>query len=214
MSCILDVNWNAINSISNIIIALIAFLSLIISLRVSWNYRKQRREDIRARLSFSIIEWQNKYMLKITNVGKETAYKINIKVTGSPISDNLYSFVRDVFNKLSSMYFCLEVGHSALYLISPTERCNNEEGFEGIEMHHAHEIHAWLNNYDDEDIIIKGQYCEKYEIDEHFSIREFLLYGSFERKNAVEEIADAFVSRDPSDNTIQKSICKIAKSVS
>lgn len=207
----METNWESINAISNIVMAAIAILSLSFSLYLGWNNWKQRREDVRARLYFSIIDWQNKYMLKITNVGKETAYKINIKVTGLPISENLYSFVRDVFQKLSSMYFCLEAGHSALYLISPTERCKNEEGIEGMEMHYAPEINAWLKKYDNEDIIIKGQYCERYIIDEQFSIREYLLYGSFERKDAVEEIADAFVSRDPSDNTIQKSISKIAK---
>lgn len=191
----METNWESINAISNIVMAGIALLSLLLSLYLGWNNRKQRREDVRARLYFSIIDWQDKYMLKITNVGKETAYKINIKVTGLPISENLYSFVRDVFQKLSSMYFCLEAGHSAFYLISPTERCKNEEGIEGMEIHYAPEIHAWLKKYDDKDIYISGHYCDRYKIREQFSIREFLLYGSFEHKEPLEEIADAIVSR-------------------
>jgi hypothetical protein len=207
----MEINWECINAISNIVMASIALSSLLLSLYLVCNNRRQRQEDVRARLYFGIVDWQNKYMLKITNVGKETAYRINIRVTGAPISDNLYSFVRDVFKKLSSIYFCLEAGHSAYYLISPTERCANEEGLEKGEKHSSTEIREWLIKYDDEDICIEGEYCDRYSVCEKFSIREFLLIGSFEHKEPIEEIADAILSRDPSDHKIQNSISKIAK---
>lgn len=205
-------DWEFINAISNIVMAAIALISLLYSLYLGWTNRKQRQEDLRARLSISIVDWHNKYMLKVTNVGKETAYRVTLKVSGKPISENLYSFVREVFEKLSSISFCLEAGNSVFYLISPTEHWKKEEGI-GEDVRSWNEIIEWLKKYDDEDIVIRGSYCDRYEIREQFSIREFQLYGSFEHKEAFEEIADAFVSRDPKDKNIQKNMELIAKAM-
>lgn len=210
----METNWQCINTISNIVMASIALLSLLYSLYVGLDNRRQRKEDVRARLLFSIIEWQNMYMLKINNVGKEPAYDIIIKVTGEPIHGNLDKFVRTTFDKLSHIKFCIQAGKSVYYLISPSEHCkNNRNGLEGQEEHNSKEIMDWLAKYDNKDINIVGRYCGKYVIDEHFSIREFLLYGSFEIKEPIEEIADAFVSRDPSDNVIQKNIESIKNAI-
>lgn len=206
-------NWECINAISNIAIATIALASFLFSLHLGWKNRKQRQEDVRARLSISIVSWQNKYMLKVSNVGKETAYNVVLRVSGKPISENLYSFVKIVFDKLSRMYFCLEAGKSAYYLISPDEKCGDEEGIEGVETHSGKEIREWLKKYDDEDIAIMASYCDKYEINEKFSIREFLLYGSFDHKDALEEIADAIVSRDPNVKNVQKNLDLIAREI-
>lgn len=203
-------NWVAISAISNIVMAAIALISFLFSLYLGWRNRIQRQEDLRARLSISIVDWHNKYMLKVTNVGKETAYHVKLKVSGKPISDNLYSFVRGVFEKLSSISFCLEAGNSAFYLISPTEQSKKEEGI-GDDVRSWNEIIEWLKKYDDEDIVIRGSYCDRYVIKEQFSIREFQLYGSFEHKEALEEIADAIVSKDPNDRNIQHSLHNLAK---
>lgn len=206
-------NYDLINTLSNIVLATIALLSLMLNFYLIYRERKNRIENVRARLYFSIADWNNKYMLKVSNVGKETAYHINLKVSGRPISENLYSFVIQVFDRLSDIVFSLEAGRSVYYLISPTERCGDEEGIKGIETHSGNEICEWLKKYEDEDIMVSGSYCDKYDIKETFSIREFLLYGSFEHKDALEEIADAFVSRNPSDKSIQKNIDVIAKAV-
>lgn len=202
----MSINWDNINTIANIAMTVIALVSLALNFYLLRREKKLRNEDIRARLSISIVDWQGKYMLKVTNVGKETAYKIKLDVSGKSIEENLYSFVREAFAKLSKISFCLEVGQSAYYLISPDERCKGEEGLEGYETISSRDIIDWLKNYDNESIFVKGQYCDKYKIKEELSIREYLLYGSFEVKDPIQELADAFSSRDPKDKNIQKNI--------
>ena len=210
---ILDTNWTAIGAISNISVAFLALISICVSLYLNRKNSNQRKEEIRARLSLSIVNWKNMYMLKISNVGKETAYNVHLIVEGKPVVQNLFDFVRQTFEKLSKMSFCIEAGQSVFYLLSPDEHFKGHQGLEGGESISSSSILKWLQFHDNEDIIINGTYCDKYKINENFSIREFSLKGSFEHLDAIEEIADASLSRDPSDNYIQKSISAIAKAV-
>ena len=50
------VNWEAVSAISNIVMAAIAFMSLGVSFYLLHKERKQRIEDNRARIDFSIIK--------------------------------------------------------------------------------------------------------------------------------------------------------------
>lgn len=210
---ILDINWTELSTKADIAVALIALLSLVLNFYLIRNNKKERKEDIRARLSFSIINWHGFYMLRIANVGKETAYHINLNVTGKPIIENLYPFVRSVFEKLSKMSFCLEAGKDAYYLISPDESSNRYNGLEGDLQLSSSKIQEWLQEYDDEDIHITGKYCDKYKVQEDLSIREYLIWGSFEHKDAIEYIADSLLSRDPKVKSIQNNIDLIAKAI-
>lgn len=64
------VNWEAVSAISNIVMATIAFMSLGVSFYLLHKERKQRIEDNRARIDFSIIKHRHGYYLCVENVGK------------------------------------------------------------------------------------------------------------------------------------------------
>ena len=59
------VNWEAVSAISNIVMAAIAFMSLGVSFFLLHKERKQRIEDNRARIDFSIIKHMHGYYLCI-----------------------------------------------------------------------------------------------------------------------------------------------------
>lgn len=202
--CIID--WNALSAIANICIALLALFTYLYTRSQTKKQDEIRFEDVRARLSFSIVDWNNHYMLKITNVGKETAYNIELNVSGSPITENLISFVKEVFVNLRSTTICIEAGQSVFYLVSPTEKAKGLYGIEGQELVGAKDIQEWLGNHDKEKIIITGKYNNRHIIDESFCIRDYAQYGAFEHKEPIEEIADAIYSRDPNAKNIQKNI--------
>lgn len=207
--CVID--WNAISAIANICIALLALFTYLYTRSQAKKNEQLRFEDVRARLSFSIVDWHDYYMLKITNVGKETAYDIQLNISGTPISESLFSFVKDVFVNLRSTPICIESGQSVFYLVSPTEKAKGLYGIEGQEQIDAKEIQKWLENHDKEDIIITGKYNNRHDINESFCIRDYAQFGAFEHKEPIEEISDALYSRDPSDKNVQKNIQQITE---
>ena len=207
------INWDAVSAISNIIMAIIAFGSLMFSFCLLYRDRKNRVEDIRARLSFSIVEWQDFYMLKISNVGKETAYNIILNVVGSPITDNPIELVQDVFKKLKKGTINIEAGKSVYYLISPSESAKEEQGLEGRKKCHMTDIRGWLNSQVNEPIIITGKYNNRYDVYERFTIRDFNQYGAFVVNDPLQSIADAIMSHDFDDRSIQKNIQIIAQEI-
>ena len=174
------INWNAISAIANIAIALLALITYIYSRNQAKKQDALRFEDLRARLAFSIVDWHNHYMLKISNVGKETAYNVQLNVSGPPISENPFDLVKDVFARLRETTIIIESGQSVYYLISPTEKARGDYGIE-----------------------------DRFLIKDNISIRDYLQYGAFEHKNPLEEIADAMISRSPEDKNIQKNIQQI-----
>lgn len=211
VSCITCcINWDAVNAISNILMALIAFGSLMFSFYLLNRDRKNRIEDIRARLSFSIVEWQDFYMMKITNVGKETAYNIRLNVMGSPITDNPIELVRDAFIKLKEGTIYIEAGKSVYYLVSPSERAKEEQGLEGGKKYNMTDIRRWLASQVNEKITIYGSYNNRYEVNESFTIRDFNQFGAFVVNDPLQSIAEAITSHDFDDKSIQKNIQTIA----
>ena len=69
------IDWDAVSSITSVIMMGIALFTL-------WVTYQQRRDELRARLSFEIISWNGLFLLKITNVGKESAYNIQLNFSG------------------------------------------------------------------------------------------------------------------------------------
>ena len=84
------INWTAVSAIITAITALVAVIALWQNKQQLKEMRQQWLEDRRARLSFGIISNDGLFLLRITNVGKETAYNISITLTGVLI-DNHYS---------------------------------------------------------------------------------------------------------------------------
>ena len=213
MSIICAFDWNALSAIANICIALLALFTYLYTRSQTKRQDELRHEDIRARLSFSVVEWNNLYMLKITNIGREAAYKIQLNVSGSPITENPIDLVKDVFARLRATTINIEAEQSVYYLVSPTESAQGEQGLEGGKQYDMKSIHEWLSTHDNESIYITGQYNNRYKIEEEFSIRDYLQFGAFEHKEPIEEIAEAIYSRDPKDKAIQKNIQFIKESL-
>ncbi len=203
------VDWNVVSAISNIAMATIALVSLVFSFYLLYHDRKQRIEDVRARINCSIVFWKDNYFLKIENVGKETAYDIHVQVEGKPISDNPYDHVKSVFSSLPNKTLVLSAGEKLYFIISPGITHNRNMGI-GDDRHTSVEVNNWLKQYDEEKIIISGIYNDKYKIDFAFSIRDNYPIGAFHVVDPLSEIAEAIASHDPKDKTIQKSLQKIA----
>lgn len=203
------VNWDAVSAISNIAMAIIAFASLAYSVYLLFRDRKQRIEDVRARINCCIILWKDNYFLQIQNIGKETAYDIHIKVEGKPITDNLYEHIKSVFSDLPNKALVLSAGEKLHFMISPGITHNRNMGI-AEDRHTSQEVNNWLKQNDEEKISISGIYNNKYMIDYSFSIRDNYPIGTFHVTDPLSEIAEAIASHDPKEKSIQKSLHKIA----
>ncbi len=200
--------FEAINAIGTFSMALIALISLCLNFYLLYDQMKQRREEKRANLIFSIVEIRDMYFLKVTNIGKEIATNISLIVSGTPIDNNINSFIQNIYSNLRSRTFNIEFGASNYFPISPVERVKGTSGMEGGERHSAQEYLNWLEKVDDTPIIINCRYHsafrnKEYKILESFSIRDFLVRGSFivndAATTALEKIAEAIVSNNPKD---------------
>lgn len=152
-------------------------------------------------------------MLKITNVGKETAYGIKLNVSGSPITENPINFVREVFTKLRTGTINIEAGKSVYYLISPSESAEGKQGLEGGKEYDMMEIKKWLLTQVNEKISIKGVYNNRYMINEVFTIRDFNQIGAFVINDPLQSIAEAITSHDYNDKSIPKNIQIVANEI-
>ncbi len=182
------VNWDAVSAISNIAMAIIALASLGFGFYLLYKERKQRIEDNRARIDCSIIKHMHGYYLCVENVGKETAYNIMVNVSGLPIDNNLYNFVKKVFLDLKDVSFILKGGAKRYFYISPSIM-EYDIRLPWKEKKTKDEINNWLKEYDDKTIIITGKYNNKYPIKEEFSIRDFNILGTFQIPDPIESIA-------------------------
>ena len=189
------VNWEAVSAISNIVMAAIAFMSLGVSFYLLHKERKQRIEDNRARIDFSIIKHMHGYYLCVENVGKETAYDIKVYVSGLPIENNLYDFVKKVFVDLKDSSFVLKGGAKRYFYISPSIMKYNIK-LPWKEKKTKDEINNWLKEYEEKTITINGKYNNKYSIKESFTIRDFNILGTFQIPSPIESIAEAVSDMD------------------
>lgn len=204
------VNWDAVSAISNIAMAAIAFGSLAFSFYLLYKERKQRIEDNRARIDFSIIKHMHGYYLCVENVGKETAYDIKVHVGGSPIENNLYDFVKKVFLDLKDSRFVLKGGAKRYFYISPSIMEYNIK-LPWKEKKTKDEINNWLKEYDEKAITINGKYNNKYPIKESFTIRDFNILGTFQIPSPIESIAGVVSDMDTYTlNEIKESLNNIA----
>lgn len=204
------VNWEAVNAISNIVMTVIAFFSLGYSICLLVRDRKQRIEDKRARLDSYIIKYIYGYYLCIENVGKETAYDISVNVSGLPIENNLYDFVKKVFHDLKDTSFILKGGAKRYFYISPPIMEFNTR-LPWKELKNKEEINLWLKEYDNKTITIVGEYNNKYSFKEDFSIRDFNVLGTFQIPGPIESIARVVSDMDTYTlNDIKDSLRNIA----
>lgn len=205
-------NWNAISAISNIVLAIIAVVTLAFSILLMVKQNKQRKDEIRARLMFSFFRWKDQYYLKVENIGKEPAYDINLIVTGKPVKDSLYKTIVDIFSDLATKKFAIPAGKSKYFLISPAVEMGADLKL-GSDRHSYVEIKEWLDQYGDEPIYIRGKYNNKYKIDESMSIKEHIVFGSFCVYEQYDWIAESLSDISGDIGKVQKHLKVISENI-
>ena len=216
----IDFNLNTIDWVA--ISSLLTFAMVIITVCTLWQNNKQLKEikrqwseQNRARLNISIVAKNNIFALKISNVGKSTAYGIDIKISQNFI-DCLYSdYVKNTFEKLNNKKYILEAGNDKYIYISPvygqsSHTINNSENYSG------EEINKWLDSNKNTPISITGVYCDLYKIDETFCIDDFIINSIIVNDAltvAIQNIKEGTVVQNNNYMPIQKSLDMIAKNI-
>lgn len=160
--------------------------------------RKQREEDERARLVFSVIVYEHAFMLKISNIGKRNVYEAVIQFNEEFLNVLLDKRYQEGYRQLSKSFF-VEAGTSRYLFIGWCQEVNE----------------AWK----DKDVVIrmKGTYNGVYAIDEELDMNQFLnktfivVQGDLE--TTAGHIKKGLVVQNNSYMPIQKSLDQIAKSI-
>lgn len=210
MMLLCDINWDAVSSITGIVMMAVALFTLWISYR-------QRRDDQRARLAFEIISWQGKYLLKITNVGKETAYNIKLKFGGSFLENHYSEDIKAIFRTFSVKQFCLVGGRSVYYYLTPEFTEERKLNIFINERFLSDQTNQWYSENADSQIRIRGKYNNRYKVKELFAISDFFL-GLSQRvtspeATALEEISNGLACKNASSAPIQEQLAYISKSL-
>lgn len=178
--------------------AIASFAMVFITWRTLQQMQHQWNEQRRARLSFSIIPSQSLYHLKISNIGQETAFNINITFNADFINNIPIVNAKKLFLKIKDNPFSLEAGRSKYLLIGP---CEGSSGY-------------WKENC--EEISIAGTYCGIYKVDETINILEYTIGGIVvvdELTTVMKYIKKGLIVQNDSYMPIQKSLDMIAKKI-
>lgn len=155
----LSPDWNAISAISNIIMAAIAFGALGYSIKQNYDLKKQRQEDERGRLLFSIIISDKVYILKVENIGNQGVYNLKFSVNEDFVNKIPIPQLKKYLIDATSKKIHIPPKSSKLYALSPIEGIGN--------------VDESIRNLKFEKIEIKGIYNNKYKINESFTMDEF-----------------------------------------
>lgn len=193
-------SWSTfLSAIASFAMVLITWCSLKQNEKQLNELKRQWDEKKRARLSFSIIPSQKWYFLKITNIGGESAFNINLKFNSDFIDNISIENAQKFFMKLQENPFSIESGRSKYLLIG----CSIENPTK-----------YWKDKC--EVITIKGFYCDEYIVDERVNILEYTIGGSVvndELTTIAEYIKKGLIVQNDSYYPIQKSLDIIAKKI-
>jgi len=117
--------------------------------------RKQREEDERARLVFSVIVYKKAFMLKISNVGKRNVYNAVIQFNEDFLNELFEEKIQEGYKQLSKPFF-VEAGTSRHLYIGWCQDIND----------------AWKDKH--VVIMMNGQYNDVYSIDEEINMDLYL----------------------------------------
>lgn len=211
------INWTAVSAIITAITALVAVIALWQNKQQLKEMRQQWLEDRRARLSFGIISNDGLFLLRITNVGKETAYNISITLTGVLIDNHYSEAVKNSYVRLQNRPFAIEAGVSKYFYLSRIKSDMDSEITLYREKFMQRDINKWLDNNMDSPLHIAGTYCGRYSIEESFCISDFIMEGSMKIKDelvaSIEGIQKGLVLNNQQYMPIQKSLDVIAKKI-
>ncbi|NLI35515.1 MAG: hypothetical protein GX416_03205 [Bacteroidales bacterium] len=193
------IDWNAISSIITLIALIIALISLRQNSKQLKEMKRQWDEENRPNINISIDISQSWFVLKISNIGKQDAFNINIKFNDEFLKNIPNSRYRNSYLSLQSNPFFIEKGKSKYFMI---DSCKETK-----------------NNWKDKDgtIIATGTYCNKYTINETLDINEFIIENSFkvndELTTIMGYIKQGLIVQNNDYMPIQKSLDAIAKKI-
>ena len=178
--CVLWNGWTAVAAIATGLSAIATAIMVGMTMRsLSQNkaqlaeMKKQFEEENRARLLFEIVSYQNTFLLKIANIGNTTAYDVNINIKSKLIDEHFSDEIKSYFeqtnkkNHIMAPLWCLDL------FISPNHSTLQTHTIGG-KTYSSDQTNKWLETYQNEKIFITGKYCRKYEIQEEFSISDFI----------------------------------------
>lgn len=160
--------------------------------------RKQREEEERARIVFSVIVYQHAFMLKISNIGKRNVYNATIQFNEDFINELFKEQYEVGFKQLASPFF-IEAGTSRFLFIGFCQDVND----------------AWKNK----NVVIrmKGSYNDIYTIDEELSMNMFLdktfILVQSDEATTLEHIKKGLVVQNNLHKPVQVSLETIASSL-
>ena len=160
--------------------------------------RKQREEEERARIVFSVIVYQYAFMLKISNIGKRNVYNATIQFNEDFINELFKEQYEVGFKQLASPFF-IEAGTSRFLFIGFCQDVND----------------AWKNK----NVVIrmKGSYNDIYTIDEELSMNMFLdktfILVQSDEATTLEHIKKGLVVQNNLHKPVQVSLETIASSL-
>lgn len=201
------IDWDAVSSITSVIMMGIALLTL-------WVTYQQHRDELRARLSFEIISWNGLFLLKITNVGKESAYNIKLTFSGEFLENHFSNEIKDEFAVISARTFTMTAGRDLHYLLTPIWKTRDSTFHIGKEEYGSKEINEWLDKNKKAKLHICGTYCNNYHVDEHLSIDDYIVGKSIVVEDAgtiaLEQISKGLSCKNDLHHPIQERIDDIA----
>lgn len=160
--------------------------------------QKQREEEERARLVFSVIVYQHAFMLKISNIGKRNVFNAVIDFNEDFLTELLQEKFQEGYKQLSKPFF-VEAGTSRYLFIGFCQDVND----------------AWKNK----NVVIrmKGSYNEIYTIDEEIEMNMFLdktfIIVEGDLETTMGHIKKGLVVQNNQYMPVQKSLDQIAKSI-
>ncbi len=161
--------------------------------------KRQWKEEHRARLSFSIVSKQGIFMLKIANVGKETAYNIRLTFSDQFIESLLSNSTKEIYRKLNGKSFIIEPYTDKYYYLAPIYGISSVKFHRTNEVFSAEEINKWLDVFRYIPIKINGTYCDIYHISETLKLDNYLLMNlvvNDELTNNIEDIRKGTVVKN------------------
>ena len=160
--------------------------------------QRQREEEERARIVFSVIVYQHAFMLKISNIGKRNVYNATIQFNEDFLNELFKEQYEVGFKQLASPFF-IEAGTSRFLFIGFCQDVND----------------AWKNK----NVVIrmKGSYNDIYTIDEELNMNMFLdktfILVQSDEATTLEHIKKGLVVQNNLHKPVQVSLETIAGSL-
>lgn len=177
--------------------------------------KRQWIEEHRARLVFSLACKERMIVLKVSNVGKETAYNIRLRFSDDFIDSLFVKYIRDLYISFKDKSFTIGACEDKFFFLSGTW------GDEGVHQFYRpkesidnSKFVEWLNSHFTMPITITGVYNDKYSVNEVLRLDEFFFNSLTIRDdltNGIMAIHKGLVLNNNRYATIQESLDTIAK---